>query len=145
MATGQPLRLVAEDATDLEVLSAALQDAVAKAGALKYLGRKRRFTLEVNRYRWEDDTKSRARALLAIDGVLGVKTRGVTRADPEMILSLLSLDFEPGSEAPAGTLKLLFAGDGELALEVECVDVTLLDSGQVWPTKHTPDHDKRRR
>lgn len=138
------LRLIAEDEADLKVISAALQDAVAKAGSLKYLAKKRRFSLEVNRYRWEDESKSRARAILAIDSVLGVKARGLSKSDPEMVISLLSLNFEPGSEAPGGTLMMLFAGDGELALEVECLDVTLLDGGQVWPTKHQPDHAPRK-
>ena len=144
MAEGKALRLVAEDESDLKVISAALQDAVAKAGALKYQSKKRRFSIEVNRFRWEDKTKSRTRALLAIDSVLNVKARGLTKSDPEMVISILSMSFEAGQEAPAGTLRLLFAGDGELALEVECLDVTLLDGAQVWPTKHQPDHEPRK-
>ena len=145
MTETTPLRLVAEDESDLKIISAALQDAVAKAGALKYQAKKRRFSLELNRYRWEDDSKSRTRALLAIDSVLGIKSRALTKADPEIVISLLSLTFEPGAEAPAGQLKLLFSGDGELALDVECLDVTLLDSGQVWPARQEPDHEARRR
>ena len=97
----------------------------------------------MNRYRWEGKTKTRARALLAIDSVLSVKARGITKSDPETVISLMSIRFDPGADAPSGTLKLLFAGDGELAVEVECLDVTLLDGGQVWPTKHAPDHAPR--
>ena len=143
MAEGKALRLVAEDEADLKIISAALQDAVAKAGALKYQAKKRRFSLELNRYRWEDDSKSRARSIFAIESVLGVKGRGLNKSDPEMVISLLSINFEPAAEAPAGTLRMLFAGDGELALEVECLDVTLLDGEQVWPTKHEPGHEPR--
>ncbi len=144
MADKNGLRLLAEDEADLKVVSAALQDAVAKAGALKYQAKKRRFSIEVNRFRWEDKTKSRTRALFAVDSVLNVKARGLTKSEPEMVISILSLSFEPAPEAPAGTLRLLFAGDGELALEVECLDVTLLDGAQVWPTKHQPDHAPRK-
>ena len=34
--------------------------------------------------------------------------------------------FEPGEDG-AGTLRLVFAGDGEIALDVECLDVRLVD------------------
>ncbi|GAB5458846.1 MAG: DUF2948 family protein [Henriciella sp.] len=150
MAETKPLRLIAETASDLEVISAAIQDAVLKAENLKFDRKKRRFTLEVNRFEWEElasksKAKSRVRTLLAIDSVLSVKTRAITKRDPDMVLSLLSLSFTQDSEPPGGTLSLLFAGDGELALEVEAIDVTLLDSAYEWTTRHTPDHDKRRR
>ena len=39
------LKLMAEDAVDLQIISAAIQDAVGKAGGLKYLARKRRFMI----------------------------------------------------------------------------------------------------
>jgi len=150
MADVKPLRLIAEDASDLEVISSAVQDAVLKAEKLKYDARKRRFTLELNRFGWEEldgkrGPKSRVRAILAFDGVLSVKTRAVSKRDPDMVMSLLSVSFTPDHEPPGGTISLLFAGDGELALSVEAIDVTLLDSDYEWATRHTPDHDKRRR
>ncbi len=150
MADIKPLRLLAESAEDLEVISAAIQDAVVKAGNLKYEARRNRFALELNRYRWEaSGGKSREgeriRALLAFDGVLGVKTRAVTKSDPEMILSLLQVTFTPDEEPPGGKVTLLFAGDGEIVLDVEVLDATLLDSDYVWPTRHQPSHERRRR
>lgn len=150
MTEGRALRLIAEDASDLEVISSAVQDAVLKAENIKFDRKRRRLTLEVNRFQWED-TKSkrgpqgRVRAILAFDGVLSVKTRAVSKADPDMVYSLLSLTFDPADEPPGGKLSLLFAGDGELALEVEAMDVTLLDSAYEWTTRHRPDHDKKRR
>ena len=152
MTEKKPLRLLAEDQDDLTVISAAVQDAVIKAENFRYERSQRRFSLELNRLRWEE-TKSRSkrqphsriRSLLAIDGVLAVKTLGVSKSDPDLVYSLLNISFEPAAEPPGGTLKLLFAGDGELALEVEVLDVTLLDSDYEWTTRHTPDHERRRR
>ena len=46
MADQTSLRLLAETAEDLEVISAAIQDSVVKAGNLKYESRRNRFTLE---------------------------------------------------------------------------------------------------
>ncbi|MEM7492400.1 MAG: DUF2948 family protein [Pseudomonadota bacterium] len=150
MTDRKPLRLLAEDDADLKVISAAVQDAILKADNLKYDRRRRRFTLEVNRFEWESSSEkrtpnTRVRSLLAIDGVLSVKTRAVNKTDPDMVLSLLSVTFEAADEPPGGKLSILFAGDGELALDIEALDVTLLDSEYEWTTRHTPDHEKRRR
>ena len=149
MAEGRALRLVAEDEADLKVISAAVQDAVLKAENIKYDRKRRRFTLEVNRFQWEDapkrGPKTRVRALLAFDSVLGVKTRGVSKADPDMVMSILSVTFTPDDEPPGGKVSILFSGDGEFLLEVEALDVTLLDSEYEWATRRTPDHEKKRR
>lgn len=150
MADVKPLRLLAEEPEDLEIISAAVQDAVVKAENLNYEARIRRFSLEINRYRWEEGVEKRTdgeriRSLLAFDGVMGVKTRAITKADPELILSLLQVTFTPAAELPGGTVTLLFAGDGEIALTVEALDATLLDSDYVWNTRHTPSHERRKR
>lgn len=150
MTEGRALRLVAEDASDLEIISSAVQDAVLKAENIKFDRKQRRMTLEINRFQWEDakskrGPQGRVRAILAFDTVLSVKTRAVSKADPEMVYSVLSLAFDPDEEPPGGKLSILFAGDGELALEVEAIDVTLLDSSYEWTTRRRPDHDKKRR
>ncbi|WP_084419468.1 DUF2948 family protein [Henriciella litoralis] len=152
MADINPLRLFAEDSDDLTVISAAVQDAVTKAENFRYETRQRRFSIELNRFRWEEavgkrksQPKSRVRSLLAFDGILSVKTRGVTKADPDMVYSLLSISFTPDAEPPGGVITLMFAGDGELALTVEAIDVTLLDSDYEWATRHVPSHERRRR
>ncbi len=150
MAEGRALRLIAEDSADLEIMSSAVQDAVLKAENLKYDRKRRRFTLEVNRFQWENSNtkrgpQGRVRSLLAIDGVLSVKTREITKVDPDMVLSILSLQYEAASEPPGGKISVLFSGDGELALEVEAIDATLLDSAYEWTTRQRPDHEKKRR
>ena len=150
MSEPQALRLLAETPEDLEVIAAAVQDSVVKAGSLKYEAKKHRFSLELNRFRWEAGRPrpkegARVRSLLAFDGVLSAKTRAVTKADPEMILSLLQATFTPAEEPPGGSVTLLFAGDGEITLDVEVLDATLLDSDYVWPTRNLPSHERRRK
>jgi hypothetical protein len=46
-----PLRLLAHDADDLQVLSAALQDAIAKVGDIRFDPADRTLTLALNRFR----------------------------------------------------------------------------------------------
>lgn len=150
MAQGNALNLLAEDAEDLQILSAAVQDGVARLADMSFDRKARRFLIALNRFRWETDSQGRrtrherARSALAVDGVLAVRVRGLPAGDREMIVSLLSISFEPAAEPPGGVVKLLFAGDGEIALSVECIDATLSDLGPVWTTRSRPDHDRKR-
>ena len=139
MADAAPLRLLAEDADDLAVISAALQDAVARIGDIAFEGRARRLTVAFNRYRWEGAAKERVRTGLQIGGVMGVKSRKLRRHAKGAVVSLLGLTFEPG-EAPGGAVVFTFAGGGDLRVEVECLDVILADLSAPWSTPRAPAH-----
>ena len=140
MAEIHALQLLAQDADDLAVLSAALQDAVTKVGDIVFEPRGRRLTIAFNRFRWEAGAKQRVRAALQLGGVLQVQTRNIRRDSPNAIVELLSLGFEPG-EAPGGVVTLNFAGGGDLRATVECIDAVLADVSEPWPTPRTPSHD----
>lgn len=138
------LQLLAADADDLGVMSAALQDAVSTIGDIRFEPGPRRLTLTVNRFRWETDAGKaggeRVRAAVQLGGVLEVKARRLRRDAPKAILSLLAVTFEPG-EAPGGVVCFAFAGGGELRAAVECIDAVLADLSQPWPTRRRPAHD----
>lgn len=134
------LHLLAEDAEDLAVISAALQDAVAKIGDITVEQRGRRVTVAFNRYRWEGQGGERVRSALQIGSVLGVQARNLRRGAKSAVVELLSLDFAPG-ETPGGTITLSFAGDGDLRVAVECIDAVLADISAPWPTPRTPAHE----
>jgi hypothetical protein len=147
-ASDQPLRLAVESIEDLNVASALLQDAVGKAGEISWMPRKRRLAMLVNRFRWEDHDSAekqrrsfeRVRTAILIDSVLDVKTRGLDPTDKETLYALLNLSFEPGEDG-AGRLILHLAGDGDLALDVECLDLRLSDVSKPWVAKAgAPDH-----
>jgi len=143
MAGFKPLRLLAQSPEDLEVLSAALQDAVWLLGDFLYESGARRFTLALNRYRWEAPGRGRGervRAALQIGGVLTARTKRLRQNAEDAVVSLLSMAFEPG-EAPGGMLVFTFSGGGELRLEVECMDMVLADTSQPWRAAGRPEHD----
>ncbi len=145
----RPLRLIAADAEDLLVISSLVQDAVFPVGEMKYIPRQQRFALLLNRFRWEEATRKRqrnrayerAQAVLSFDDVAGVSTQGVDRTDAEVVMSLLSIDWQPGTDG-AGRLELILAGDGAIALEVECINATLQDVTQAYlaPSGKMPQH-----
>ncbi|CAN7380234.1 DUF2948 family protein [Phenylobacterium sp. LjRoot219] len=138
--TAPPLRLLAQDADDLAVISAAMQDAVAKVGDIEFEPKARRLTIAFNRYRWEADGDERVRSALQLGGVLNVQTRKIRREAPSAVLEILAMTFEPG-EAPGGVVTLTCAGGGDLRATVECVEAVLADVSQPWPTPRKPAHE----
>ncbi|HXC54123.1 MAG TPA: DUF2948 family protein [Rhizomicrobium sp.] len=139
------LTLAAEDAADLEVISARLQDAVAQMKDLVYLPKKRRFAALFNRFQWETEHKRgdlRVRSGLHFDGVLSVKSQRLKRGAPDAVVALLAIRYTPrGGEDPGGTVELVFAGGGGLKLEVECIDAGLSDVSGVWAARGRPEHE----
>ena len=138
--------LAAEDAEDLEIMSARLQDAVAHLKDLAWLPKTRRFAALFNRFKWEDKRKRadlRVRSLLHFDDVLSVKSKGLKRGAPDAVISLLAIRFTPkGGDDPAGTVELVFAGGGTIRLEVECLSAGLTDVGGEWAARGRPDHEE---
>lgn len=140
MTQATALKLLAEDAEDLKVVAAALQDAVGKIGDISYEPAARRLTLAFNRYRWEVEGGERVRSALQVGSVLGVQARKLRRNAKDAVVELLNVAFEPG-EAPGGTVTFTFAGGGDLRAQVECLDVILADVSAPWPTPRTPRHE----
>ncbi|MFQ1702053.1 DUF2948 family protein [Loktanella agnita] len=144
-----PLRLKALDADDLAVIAALVQDAVFPTVEMRWDRSARRFALLLNRFRWEDAPNAtlrkrgveRVQAVLAFEDVLKVQSLGVDRSDPDMVFSLLSIAFHPGSDG-TGRVELTLAGDGVVALEVEALEVILRDVTRpyVAPSGKTPSH-----
>ncbi|MEM9550596.1 MAG: DUF2948 family protein [Pseudomonadota bacterium] len=144
-----PLNLGALDAADLEVMSSLVQDAVFPVTEMRWNSKHRRFALLVNRFRWEDAEAAERRArgyervqsLLVFENVLKVASQGVDRSDPDLILSLMAIDFEPGAEVD-GDLVLTLAGDGAIRLSVEALEVSMRDVTRPYlaPSGKAPDH-----
>lgn len=141
-----PLNLGALDDEDLKVVSSLVQDAVLTMSDMTWRAKERRFALLLNRFRWEDAGRDRhgaerVQSVLAIDNVLRAASQGLDRSDGDVILSLLSIEFEP-TEDGAGHITLTLAGDGAIRLEVEALDVTLKDVTRPYraPTGKTPQH-----
>ena len=142
-----PLNLGALEVADLEVISSLVQVAVFPITEIAWRARQRRFALLVNRFRWEEGAAvqrrgaERVQSLLVVDNVLGVASQGIDRGDKDVILSLLSVTFEPGEDG-AGHVLLTLAGDGAIRLRIEALEVTLKDVTRPYraPSGKVPGH-----
>ena len=146
----EPIRLEAQGAEDLQVISTLTQDAVAQTSDMSWLKRRRRFMMLLNRFRWEDHDRAtqsgrpfeRVQSLLVIDNVLTIKSADIDPADKDLVLNIIGLAFEPGEDC-AGRLVVTFSGDGALALDVEALDVKLKDVSRPYQARaqSAPAHD----
>ncbi|QYK39856.1 MAG: DUF2948 family protein [Paracoccaceae bacterium] len=145
----RPLRLIAQDAADVPVLSALVQDAVLTAGEMTWDRRRRRFAVLLGRFRWEDRAAAeragrayeRVRCLLVVEDVLAVRSQGITRDNRDLVLSVLSVSWHPGAEG-GGEVLLTLAGDGSIALGVEALEIRLEDVSRPYaaPSRKVPHH-----
>ena len=133
----EPLRLLAEDADDLHIISAALQDAILRPVDIVWEPSARRVTLKLSRFCWECGG-TRVMAAMQFGDVIAVKSRRLPRL-PESALELLAMEFAP-DEAPGGRIILMFAGGGDLRIDVECLDAVLTDLSERWPARLAPTH-----
>lgn len=145
-----PLKLIALDPEDLRIVSAHLQDALARVADMAWLAREKRFVMLVNRFAWEtalggeaaqgaEMQFERRAAALHFERVLSVRRRKVRQDTPEAVLNLLTIHFSE-TEPPAGTVDLLFSLDAAIRLEVECIEARLADLGPAWQTEARPEH-----
>ena len=145
----RPLRLMATDAADLQVISSLMQDAVVPGAEMTWDRRARRFAMLVNRFRWEDAEAAeragreveRVRSLLVVEDALAVSTQGVDRTDADMVYAVLSLAWQPGEDG-TGRIEIVLSGDGAIGIEAEALSVVLKDVSRPYRavSGRRPDH-----
>ena len=140
----EPVKFVALDRDDLEVVSTHLQDALVKVADIAWRPQEKRLVVSLRRFDWlsAEAVKPelrRCHSALRFERVNSCKCRCVNPAGKDAVLNLLAVEFAE-SDAPAGAVTLTFSGGGVLRLEVECLEVELSDLGPSWPAAARPVH-----
>jgi hypothetical protein len=140
----QPMKFVALDRDDLEVVSTHLQDALVKVADVMWRPQEKRVVIALSRFDWlsAEGTRSeprRCRSALRFERVSCCKCRSVNPHGKDAVLNLLAVEFSE-TDGPAGVVTLTFSGGGVLRLEVECLEVELADLGPSWPAGGRPIH-----
>jgi len=140
----KPLKLIALDRDDIEVVSTHLQDAVVKVADILWRPAEKRLVLALNRFDWEacgEETPcyQRRRTALRFERVLSFRARNVSPAAKDAVLNLLAIEYVE-TDAPAGTITLIFSGGAALRLDVECLECELADLGPTWTAAARPAH-----
>lgn len=140
----EPLKLIALDKDDIEVVSTHLQDAVVKVADIVWLPAEKRLVLALNRFDWEacgevTPCYQRRRTALRFERVLSFRARNVSPAAKDAVLNLLAIEYAE-TDPPAGTITLIFSGGAALRLDIECLECELADLGPTWTAAARPAH-----
>ena len=132
-----PLKLIALDKDDLEVISAHLQDSAVKVSDVFWLPQEKRLVIGCDRFDWlaaaceEKQEFRRCRTGLRFERVYSCQCRGIDPADKTAVLNLLAVDFIE-TDAPAGEVVLTFEDDKVIRLTVECLEAEIADISDTW-------------
>lgn len=145
--SGAPLKLRAEDADDLSVISACLQDALVAVRDFAFVPQDHTFMMVANRFRWERALRpargevgyQRIHCGVTFGAVAGVSYMGFHRSDEDRILSLLAIRPEGAGELDA--IQLEFSGGAAIRLDVARIRCLAQDLGEPWPTPWQPRHN----
>jgi hypothetical protein len=140
----EPVKFVALDRDDLDVVSTHLQDALVKVADIMWRPQEKRLIVSLRRFDWLSAQATRpelrrCQSALRFERVNSCKCRSVNPAGKDAVLNLLAVEFTE-TDPPAGVVTLIFSGGGVLRLEVECLEAELLDLGPSWPAAERPIH-----
>jgi Protein of unknown function (DUF2948) len=149
--SGAVLKLRAEDADDLAVISACLQDALVAVRDLAFVPQDGTFLMVANRFRWEGAARPQRaevgyqRILCGImfGAVAGASYVGFRRSEDDRILSLLTI--RPWHDGKEVAIQLEFSGGAAIRLDVARIVCHVQDLGEPWPTQWQPRHDAEER
>ena len=131
-----PLKLIALDQEDLDIVAAHLQDAIINVADILWRPAERRLVLLFNRFDWAQAHSDRAefqrrRAALRFERVASFQALKIAPANKEAVLNLLNIGFA-GENPPGGRVTLTFSGGIAMRLDVECIEAELVDLGPAW-------------
>jgi hypothetical protein len=140
-------KLRAEDADDLAVISACLQDSLVAVRDLAFVQQDLTFLMVANRFRWERAVRSahgeaghqRTLCGITFGAVAAVSYHGFRRSENERILSLLAI--RPALDGDEKAILLECSGGATIRLEVNRILCRAQDLGEPWPTPWQPSHD----
>ncbi|MDD3288726.1 MAG: DUF2948 family protein [Alphaproteobacteria bacterium] len=137
--TDKPLKLLAKDGEDIEVISAVLQDAIVPLEDMTYEVADKNFIMVVHRFCWCDGERpkesfERVCCAVSISGVRTVQVQGIDLSNRSEMLELLAVFLENNS------MQFVFSGESRIKLELEDWTMKLEDFGEPWPTTHQPCH-----
>ncbi|MFC3050583.1 DUF2948 family protein [Kordiimonas pumila] len=140
----KPLKLIAQSADDLTVISALLQDMTIRVGDIAWLPAEKRLACIGNRFVWEKKRLfrrpkgERIRTAFHFRGVEKLQYQNIDITNSESILSLLNIE---ATETEKSTqIVLNFSGGSSLAITAEVIDCVAADVSDTWQAIARPHH-----
>lgn len=139
-----PLRMIAEDNDDLQVIAACLQDALIPLSGMEYDEEKGIFSLVANRFCWEchpetlegNSYYARVSAGLSFHQVTEIKKKDLNLQNRNELVNLLTI--HDGEE---NSIHLIFSGGSEIRLKVDKIACHFKDMDEPYHTCNRPSHE----
>lgn len=138
-----PLRMVAEDEDDLQIIAACLQDALVPLSGMDYDQETGRFHLVANRFCWEcipevlegDSFYQRVPTGLSFHHVKEIKKKDLDLHNKHELINLLTIHDQDDN-----CIQLIFSGGAEIKLTVDKISCHLKDVDEPYHTLNKPSH-----
>ena len=144
------INLAAQNEEDLLIFSTLCQDSIIKISNIKWAKKSKRFYLLLTRLCWElnhfsnieDTSLKRVNSILIFDNVLSVKSKGIRQSKSNMIISLLTFNYN-FSCFEKQSIDLIFSGEAQITIDIECIEVFLKDVSELFESTSSrlPDHE----
>ncbi len=139
----KPLKLIAKDVEDLQIMAAHLQDAILPMISMEYDPKAKMFRALANRFCWEHGEMEhegqplyhRTHTGIEIHNVTHVSHKGLDFKGQNRSYNLISVHSDSN-----GSIHFVLSGGSELRLDVENIHLHLGDVQHPWPTRKKPKH-----
>ena len=151
-SVGAPLRLLARDSADIEVLSTLLQDAIVPGVDMLFDRDRKRFVFIANRFCWErpaiaevigekgEPVRERSLCVVRIEGVQRVLQNNIPARRDKELFNLLAVICGDAVENET-YVDLMFSAGTTVRLLVEIIEVAATDVEEARPTTSQPKHE----
>ena len=146
LMSNKNLKLNGTSEDDIKVISAHLQDSITQVKNIAHLKKNKIFLIQFNRFMWEDVEKGvfrknkRIISVLKFENVINVNSKNLNQKNTERFLDFLAIETKLLSDKNY-EVKLNFAGDILIKLNLEIIECFLEDISDPWETKSKPKHD----
>ena len=119
-------KIIAQNTSDLHIISACCYGSEIKLKDIKYLKKNRLFLMSIVRQNHEEEKSSKnIKSILKFDYVQSSKSKNINQLDENITLKLIAIDIFKKSENYE--IILLFSKNAIITLSAEIIEVTLED------------------
>lgn len=144
MITYKPLRMIAEDEDDLQIIAACLQDALIPLSGMEYDQEEKNFYFIANRFCWECSPEileensyyARVPTGLTFSHVTNIQIKELNLRNKNELVNLLTIH-----NKDENSIHLIFSGGAEIKLTVNQLYCRLKDVDEPYHTPNKPSHD----
>jgi hypothetical protein len=141
----EPLRLIAQDAQDLDIILSLLQDSLMPVVSIVHDKKNKALSILTNRFCWEvpeekkhDPIYYRVHAGLMFKNIEAIHEKNIDQSDRSRILSFLTAYID--EHADHVFLYLMFSDNACIRVTISKIHCTLADIDEPWSTRARPEH-----